>query len=81
MKPQYGDVSVTLLDNHVAICEIKRGPNNFFDQDLIRDLADAFVDIDADVNARAIVLCRRKTLLRWRQFCVQRATKRPHFEE
>lgn len=57
MKSQYGDVSVTLLDNHVAICEIKRGPNNFFDQDLIRDLADAFVDIDADVNARAIVLC------------------------
>ena len=54
MKSQYGDVSVTLLDNHVAICEIKRGPNNFFDQDLIRDLADAFVDIDADVNARAI---------------------------
>jgi len=57
MKSHYGDVSVSLLENHVAVCEIQRAPNNFFDHDLIRDLADAFFDIDAHVDARAIVLC------------------------
>jgi len=42
MKPNYGDVTVTVLDNFVAVCEINRAPNNFFDQALIADLADAF---------------------------------------
>ena len=58
MKEQYGDVAVTSPgDNHVVQCEIQRGPNNFFDQQLIKDLADCFQDIDEDINARAIVLC------------------------
>ena len=30
MKDLYGDVTVTRLDGHVAQCEIKRPPNNFF---------------------------------------------------
>lgn len=57
MKEQYGDVGVTMLDGFVAQCEIRRGPNNFFDQQLITDLADCFNDVDDDPNARAIVLC------------------------
>ncbi len=57
MKEQYGDIAVTVLDGHVVQCEIKRPPNNFFDHPLIRDLADCFDDIDANPEARAIVLC------------------------
>lgn len=57
MKEQYGDIAVTRLDGHVVQCEIKRPPNNFFDHQLIRDLADCFDDIDADPESRAIVLC------------------------
>lgn len=57
MKDQYGDVAVTRLDGHVAQCEIKRPPNNFFDHQLIKDLADCFEDIDKENEIRAIVLC------------------------
>ena len=57
MKPNYGDVTVTVLDNFVAVCEINRAPNNFFDQALIADLADAFEAIDQNPATRAIVLC------------------------
>lgn len=57
MKEQYGDLAVTKLDGHVVQCEIKRGPNNFFDHQLIKDMADCFEDIDQDPDCRAIVLC------------------------
>ncbi len=57
MKDQYGDVTVTRLDGHVAQCEIRRPPNNFFDHQLIMDLADCFEDIDKENDIRAIVLC------------------------
>lgn len=57
MKDQYGDVGVTKLDGHVAQCEIQRPPNNFFDHQLIMDLADCFEDVDKDKDIRAIVLC------------------------
>ncbi|MDA0272283.1 MAG: enoyl-CoA hydratase/isomerase family protein [Proteobacteria bacterium] len=57
MKDQYGDVAVTRLDGHVVQCEIKRPPNNFFDHQLIMDLADCFEDIDKEKAIRAIVLC------------------------
>ena len=57
MKDLYGDVAVTQLDGHVAQCEIKRPPNNFFDHQLIKDLADCFEDIDTQDDIRAIVLC------------------------
>ena len=57
MKEQYGDVNVTRLDGHLAQCEIQRGPNNFFDYALIRDLADCFEDIDKEGDIRALVLC------------------------
>ena len=57
MKDQYGDVSVTRLESHVAECEIRRPPNNFFDHQLIMDLADCFEDMDKDGDIRALVLC------------------------
>lgn len=54
-KPIYGDVSVEVKD-YVAVVEIRRPPHNFFDFDLIRSLADAYEDLDADAQCRAIVL-------------------------
>ncbi|MDH5738647.1 MAG: enoyl-CoA hydratase/isomerase family protein [Gammaproteobacteria bacterium] len=45
------------MDGFVAQCEIQRPPNNFFDQDLISSLADAFEDLDKNQDCRAIVLC------------------------
>ena len=55
METRYGDVEVTLAD-HVATAEIQRPPNNFFDTELITSLADAFEDLDKELDCRAIVL-------------------------
>ncbi len=52
-----GDVHVTIHDDHVAVAEIRRPPNNFFDLDLIESLAATFVELDDDARCRAIVLC------------------------
>jgi enoyl-CoA hydratase/carnithine racemase len=52
---QYGDVSVR-LDGHVALIEIHRPPHNYFDAQLIQDLADAFEAMDREHDCRAIVL-------------------------
>ena len=41
----------------VATVEIQRPPHNFFDYDLIRQLADTFDALDEDENCRAILLC------------------------
>lgn len=57
VRDRYGDVAVSVLDSRVAVCEIQRAPNNFFDMQLIRDLADLFADCDAGDQVRAIVLC------------------------
>ena len=57
VKNQYGDIKVTVVEGYVAQCELQRGPNNFFDQQLISDLADCFADIDKSLDVRAIVLC------------------------
>jgi len=54
-QPRYGDVSVA-VDDYVAQVEIHRPPHNYFDVQLIRDLASAFNDLDADNGCRAIVL-------------------------
>jgi len=50
------DTSLTVAD-HVATIEIHRPPNNFFDFDLIREIADTYESLDADPACRAIVLC------------------------
>jgi enoyl-CoA hydratase/carnithine racemase len=41
---------------HVALVEIRRPPNNFFDIALIREIAEAFEALDADRECRALVL-------------------------
>jgi enoyl-CoA hydratase/carnithine racemase len=41
---------------HVAVVEIRRPPNNFFDIPLIKEIAAAFEEFDTDINIRAIVL-------------------------
>jgi enoyl-CoA hydratase/carnithine racemase len=54
-QAKYGDVSVATR-SYVAQVEIHRPPHNFFDVQLIRDLADAFNALDEDSACRAIVL-------------------------
>jgi enoyl-CoA hydratase/carnithine racemase len=49
------DIAVT-HEGHVAIIEIQRPPLNFFDLQLIRDIADALESIDANGSIRSVVL-------------------------
>ena len=51
------DISVSLGADHVAIVEISRPPNNFFDAGLIGALADALGELAGDAACRAVVLC------------------------
>jgi len=55
MKSQYGDVTVQSA-HHVALLTIDRPPNNHVSVELMRDLADALDDIDAEIDLRASVL-------------------------
>jgi 2-(1,2-epoxy-1,2-dihydrophenyl)acetyl-CoA isomerase len=50
-------IRVEVSADHVATVEFERGPRNHFDTALIAGLADTFERLDADVDARAIVLC------------------------
>jgi enoyl-CoA hydratase/carnithine racemase len=54
---KFGDVTVGVHDDHVAVAEIGRPPDNFFDAGLIGSLADAYEWAEAGAGARAIVLC------------------------
>jgi enoyl-CoA hydratase/carnithine racemase len=53
----FGDVTVEVGDDHVAVVEVHRPPHNYFNLDLIAALADAYEAIDADGAGRAILLC------------------------
>lgn len=53
---RFGDVSVEQGDDFVAEVEIHRPPNNFFDAGLIRNIADAYQELQSG-SCRAIVLC------------------------
>jgi enoyl-CoA hydratase/carnithine racemase len=50
------DVTIEFV-GHVAMVEIHRPPNNFFDAALIKGIADAYERLDDNVECRAIVLC------------------------
>ncbi len=52
---RYGDIEIT-IDNHVALLEMQRPPNNFFDTELINDMGDAFEAMDENTDVRALVL-------------------------
>ena len=55
MKDQYGEISAR-VDGHVALLEMDRPPNNFVSVDLMRELANALEDVDADRSLRVSVL-------------------------
>jgi enoyl-CoA hydratase/carnithine racemase len=52
------DITIEKI-GHVALVEIRRPPNNFFDIALIQDIAAAFESFDEDAGIRAIVLASR----------------------
>jgi enoyl-CoA hydratase/carnithine racemase len=56
----FKDIGVELKDM-VATIEIRRPPHNFFDIDLIREIADASEALDTDPACRAIVLAAQGT--------------------
>ena len=56
MAQQFGDVTVEVGDDHVALVEIHRPPSNFFDVNLIQSLAEAYRTLDADPACRSILL-------------------------
>jgi enoyl-CoA hydratase/carnithine racemase len=41
----------------IATIEIRRGPNNFVDTDMVAEIADALEDVDHTPDLRAVVLC------------------------
>jgi 2-(1,2-epoxy-1,2-dihydrophenyl)acetyl-CoA isomerase len=54
---RFGDVTVSVDDSFVATVEMHRPPENFFEVDVIRSLADAYEAVDSDPSCRAILLC------------------------
>lgn len=53
----FGDVTVDIGEDHVAVVEIHRPPHNFFSPELIASLADAYEAVDTDGSGRAVLLC------------------------
>ncbi len=51
----FNDIGVE-KSGYVALVEIRRPPNNFFDVALIKEIADAFEALDVDPECRALVL-------------------------
>ena len=60
MSDNANDVLIS-FDGHVATVEINQPPHNFFTIPLIRHLADAFEDLEADRRCHAIVLAANGT--------------------
>ena len=60
MSDNANDVAIS-FDGHVATVEICKPPHNFFTIPLIRQLADAFEDLEADRRCHAIVLAAQGT--------------------
>ncbi len=54
--PHFGVVSVEVDQNHVATVEVQTPPHNFFSLSMLGSLADAFEAVDADTDARCILL-------------------------
>jgi enoyl-CoA hydratase/carnithine racemase len=56
MKETYGQTVTAGVHGHVALLVFARPPHNFASVELMRDLADALDDVDADRNLRASVI-------------------------
>ncbi|MEM7339704.1 MAG: enoyl-CoA hydratase/isomerase family protein [Actinomycetota bacterium] len=52
----FGDVTVEVGDDNVALVEIHRPPHNFFSLGMLSDLTDAVESVDADPDGRCILL-------------------------
>ena len=52
---KFKDISVS-IKQHLAYVEINRPPNNFFDADLIQQIADAYESLDEENECRVILL-------------------------
>jgi 2-(1,2-epoxy-1,2-dihydrophenyl)acetyl-CoA isomerase len=57
MTNRQGDLSYEIGSDGVAVVEIHRPPNNFFDFQLIQDIATVYEGFDTNPDVRAIVLC------------------------
>lgn len=53
----FGDVSLEIGGDAVGTVEMHRPPHNYFDQELLRSLAEAYAEADARAECRAIMLC------------------------
>jgi len=53
----YQDIGVDKAANFVGTIEIQRPPHNFFDVELIQQIATAMEEFDKDDSVRAVVLC------------------------
>jgi enoyl-CoA hydratase/carnithine racemase len=51
------DVSIERIEHHIAVVCLHRPPNNFFDTALLTALADAYEELAASGDCRAVVLC------------------------
>lgn len=51
------EVSIHPASDHVSLVEINRPPHNYFDATLIRQIADAYQELEDGGSCRAIVLC------------------------
>lgn len=45
------------VQGNVGVVEIRRGPHNFFDENSLKELAEALVGLDTDPAVRVVVLC------------------------
>ena len=54
---RFGDVTVTMDERFVATVEMHQPPENFFEVDVIRSLADAYEELSDAPDCRAILLC------------------------
>jgi enoyl-CoA hydratase/carnithine racemase len=52
----YEHIAVDVAGN-IATIEVRRGPNNFIDTDMVAEIADALEVYDRTLDVRAIVLC------------------------
>ena len=56
MQASFDHIAVS-RDGIVATIEVRRGPNNFVDTDMVAEIADALEEYDRTPEVRAIVLC------------------------
>ena len=52
------DISRETVADRVALLEMRRPPNNLFDEALLTELADAYLALDDEKDVTAVVLCR-----------------------